>query len=136
MQLRSALACVLAASAILGLVLAPIARPVVAMPMDMHAVMGEPTAPDAVATTMPDDMPCCPDKATVPDCSKDCPLMALCGATLVQFVPQMALIVPLPYEHRFPGRLFRSCERRPRSPSKTSQNLGSEPSVKADGRSA
>jgi hypothetical protein len=94
MQLRSALGCFLAASAILGLVLAPIARPVMAMPMDMHESMGEPTAADAVATTMPDDMPCCPDKTTVPDCGKDCPLMALCGATLLQFVPQVALIVP------------------------------------------
>ena len=93
--MRSALVCFLAASALLGLVLAPIARPAMAMPMDMHEPIGGPTAADAMTPTMPDDMPCCPGKATFPDCGKDCLLMASCGATLLQFVPQTGLIVPV-----------------------------------------
>jgi hypothetical protein len=62
--------------------------------MDTHESTGDPTATDAKTTTTSGDMPCCPDKIPVPDCGKDCPLMALCGAALLQFVPQMALIVP------------------------------------------
>jgi hypothetical protein len=61
--------------------------------------MSEPMAGDPSATTMPDDMPCCPGKATFPDCGKDCPLMALCGATPLQFVAQTTLIVPVTLEN-------------------------------------
>src|SRR5579863_1709357 len=110
MGLRSALGRVFALLAIVGLLVTPIARPVMAMPMDMHASMGEPATADAVAATMPDDMPCCPGKATFPDCGKDCPLMAMCAATSLQFVAQTTLIVPVtlvsivfPGEHSDPA---------------------------------
>jgi hypothetical protein len=33
---------------------------------------------------MSEDMPCCPTKAPIPDCGKDCLFMAMC-ATLVAF---------------------------------------------------
>jgi hypothetical protein len=95
MKVRPALGCFLAAFAILGLVLVPIARPVMAMPMDMHASMGEATAADAMAAALPGDMPCCPGKSTFPDCGKDCLFMASCSATLLQLVPQTGLIVPV-----------------------------------------
>ena len=57
----------------------------------MHESMGNSMAADPVA---PDDMPCCPGKPSLPDCGKDCPLMALCSAAPLYFVSQIGLIVP------------------------------------------
>ena len=81
--------------AIAGLVLAPLARPTMAMPSEMAAAAHEHGAMDAQADmAMPADMPCCPDK--VPDCSKDCPLMALCMVGAMQAAPHgPALFIPL-----------------------------------------
>ena len=57
---------------------------------DMHAVMS-----DANAAPMPSGMPCCPEKAPVPDCAKGCPLMALCMAgSVLDFPAAMSLVVP------------------------------------------
>jgi hypothetical protein len=95
MRRRSALGYFSAVFALASLVLAPIAQPAIATPVDMHEAMGEPPAATNMTMAMPDGMPCCPDKRPVPDCGKDCPLMALCGATLLQFVTPTTLIVPV-----------------------------------------
>ena len=67
----------LASLALLGLMLAPLARPVMATHADMaaHAAMDM------------GDMPCCPDGAAKQDCAKDCPLMALCMVKVFQSAP-------------------------------------------------
>lgn len=57
----------------LGLLMAPLARPVLAMPADMM--------------DMSADMPCCQDKAPMPDCTQDCPFIALCVAGTVLNIP-------------------------------------------------
>ncbi|GEL42858.1 MULTISPECIES: hypothetical protein [Methylobacteriaceae] len=58
------------------------------MAMD-HAVM------DMADMTM-DDMPCCPKvNAEKPDCTKGCPLMALCLASVASLLPT-ALPLPVP----------------------------------------
>jgi hypothetical protein len=43
---------------------------------------------------MPDGMPCCPEKAPMPDCGKHC-LMALCAATALPTLPAPAWEFPL-----------------------------------------
>ncbi len=77
-----------------GLLLAPIARPAMAtnapMSTDRAAVADSAKTADAMA-----HMPCCPGKPSLPDCAKDCPLMALCGTAPLYFVSQTGLIIPL-----------------------------------------
>jgi hypothetical protein len=99
MKMRSAIGRFLAIFAVAGLVLAPIARPAMALSLarDMHASMGDAMAAGSVITDTADDMPCCPSKPTLPDCSKDCPLMALCVTAPLHFVAQTGLIVPLKF---------------------------------------
>jgi len=81
--------------AIAGLVLSPIARPVMAMPTDIRPSMGDHMAmTDAGAAAMPANMPCCPDKSPCPDCGKDCPFVALCAATTLDYVRLVSLFVP------------------------------------------
>jgi hypothetical protein len=72
--------------ALVGLISSPLARPAMAMSaaslqaaaMDDHAGMMNGQAMG--------EMPCCPDEAPKSDCAKDCPLMALCAATGLQFL--------------------------------------------------
>lgn len=64
----------LASVAWLGLVLAPLATPAVAMAMSMSMEMAA-TSIHAASMEMPEGMPCCPEP-TKPDCAKDCPFMA------------------------------------------------------------
>jgi hypothetical protein len=85
---------VLALVAIVGLLLAPMTRLVMAMPMDMQAAAGEQMAADSNAGAM-DDMPCCPGKPSLPDCDKDCPFTALCSAVVLLGAPQTSLPLPL-----------------------------------------
>jgi hypothetical protein len=61
-----------------GLLLAPLAAPVMAMPMSGAAG----TETMSMADEMSDDMPCCPDRTKSK--SSDCPFVALCmlGASL------------------------------------------------------
>ena len=82
--------------AIVGLALAPVVRPVMAVPVskDMHAAMNGSAVDVADAA---DDMPCCPSNPALPDCSKDCPLMALCVTAPIHFVSQTGLTVPLTF---------------------------------------
>ena len=57
-----------------------------------HADMG---AMDMAEMAM-DDMPCCPkEKTEKPDCTKGCPLMALCLASVASLLPT-ALPLPVP----------------------------------------
>src|ERR1700751_1615525 len=94
MMLLSAITRILVVSAILGVISAPLARPAMAVPQTMPGAMSEQMAADSeVAVT--DDMPCCPGKPSLPDCGKDCPFMALCGAIVLHGVSPSSLIVPL-----------------------------------------
>ena len=50
----------------LGLILVPLARPAMAVPMDMPAsdhVMVDQDMADHETTAMPEGMPCCPDQS-------------------------------------------------------------------------
>jgi hypothetical protein len=88
MKLLTALRRLLSGLAVLGLILAPLAPPAMAMGVNSPAVMSdhETMAGDA-AMAMPAGMPCCPEKAPMPDCAKDCPLMALCMTNFVPALP-------------------------------------------------
>jgi len=85
----------LAALAVVGLVMAPVAQPAVAMTADMqvsashHAMMS-----DQSDMAMPDGMPCCPDDQKT-DCAKTCPFMAACMAQLQSTVASYGLSAPL-----------------------------------------
>jgi hypothetical protein len=90
-KLRLAIPRLLAAFAILGLLLAPLAGPATAMPAGTMTM-----ADDHGAMDMSADMPCCPNKGSLPDCAKDCPLMALCLAGSVLNLPASGgLLMPL-----------------------------------------
>jgi hypothetical protein len=80
---------VLAALALLGMILAPLARP--AMAMDSGAAAHGGVA--AHATMDMADMPCCPDEPPMPGCGKDCPWMAVCSTLSLYDVPRGALLV-------------------------------------------
>jgi hypothetical protein len=87
-KLLSSMHRVFAVLAIAGLILAPLARPAMAMPSQMQGSMSEHGATDTqMDMAMPADMPCCPDKTPASDCGKDCPLMALCMASVLQSAP-------------------------------------------------
>lgn len=62
-----------------------------------HKPVAEMGADDVAGMAM-DDMPCCPhEKPAMPDCSKACPLMALCLAKVVPGLPMgVGLSVPVP----------------------------------------
>jgi hypothetical protein len=82
--------------AIAGLVLAPVAQPVMAMPADMQATMGgHAEMVDHAAMAMPDGTPCCPHEQKKPDCGKDCPLMAMCVAPLHSTLPGYVFSAPV-----------------------------------------
>ena len=78
----------LAALAVLGLLLAPLARPAMAATML--------SAADHAAMGMPADMPCCPEQGPAKDCAKDCPLMATCMVGSVQALPPVARLFAPP----------------------------------------
>ena len=106
MKMRFAVARVLAALAVVSFVLAPIVRPALAMSVatDMHATMGSAMAAGSAIAGAADDMPCCPSKPVWPDCSKDCPLMALCVTAPLHFASQTGLMAPLTFAGIvFPG---------------------------------
>ena len=98
MKLRSAFGRILAVLAIVGLALAPVVRPTMAVPIskDMDAAMNG-SAVDTVIADAAADMPCCPSKPALPDCSKDCPLMALCVTAPIHFVSQTGLTILLTF---------------------------------------
>jgi hypothetical protein len=81
-KLRMTMSKLPAALAVLGLLLAPVARPAVAATMQAVA--------DHSAMEMAADMPCCPEQGPAKDCVKDCPLMAICMASSVPPLPAVA----------------------------------------------
>jgi hypothetical protein len=86
--------------AVLGLILAPLGRPVMGATADVHTVDVHAAAmhaamSDATAAPMAAGMPCCPDEAPASDCAKDCPLMALCMVgSILDFPAGITLPVP------------------------------------------
>jgi hypothetical protein len=72
----------LAVFMIAGLVLAPLARPVMAGPMSdtSMSAMTEDMSVSATADAMTDEMPCCPSKAPTPIGCDKCIFMAACAA--------------------------------------------------------
>ena len=94
MKLLSAIRRTFVVLAIAGLILAPLARFTVAS-SEAQGIMSAHGATDVqAAMDMTADMPCCPHKAPASDCGKDCPLMALCTASLLQSAP-----LEVPYIH-------------------------------------
>jgi hypothetical protein len=91
----SAIRSLLAIPIIVGLVLGPIAKPAMGMPTTMHTgVASDQAMVDEAA--MPEDMPCCPTKAPIPDCGKDCLFMAMCATQfLANAVQGPGLVIPL-----------------------------------------
>jgi len=98
MRIRSAFGSILAVLAIVGVALAPVVRPAMAVPpaTDVRAPMSGAAVDTDIADAV-DDMPCCPGKPALPDCSKDCPLMALCVTAPIHFVAQNGLIFPVTF---------------------------------------
>jgi hypothetical protein len=87
MNVRATICRFVSVLALMGLVLAPFARPVQALPMASHAEQAD--------MAMPDGMPCCPDEAPMKDCAKTCPLMNVCMAVALQaLVPASTLALP------------------------------------------
>ena len=71
--------------AVAGMLLAPLARSVMAMPATPS--VGASGVMDVMSGGMSDDMPCSPDQAPASDCDKRCPLMALCSVASCQGLP-------------------------------------------------
>jgi hypothetical protein len=92
-KLHSAIAYLLTLLALAGLLLAPVVRPAMAMSAMDGAAVAEVMTVDANGMVMAGDMPCCPGEKSLPDCSKDCPLLALCVAMPLQHSEQGSLIV-------------------------------------------
>jgi hypothetical protein len=87
-QSLAAICRLLALLAVVSLLAGAIVRPAMAMP-SQQAAMGE--------------MPCCPDETPKSDCAKDCPLMALCAAS-IQFLPTAPeLSIPVMPAHTLLG---------------------------------
>ena len=110
MRLWAVLRRLLPLLAVVGLIFAPLATPVAA-------------AASAVASQISDDMPCCPpEKSSIPDCAKVCPLMAVCLAKCVRGIPVLTLAplmetaakrIALPVEARQDGLSWRPISRPP-----------------------
>ena len=68
-----------------------------AMPAPIHTgVASDQAMVDGTAMAMPEDMPCCPTKAPIPDCGKDCLFMAMCATQfLANAVQGVGLVIPL-----------------------------------------
>jgi hypothetical protein len=80
MRRPAAIRTIMFALALLGLLLGPMAVSMSGAAMADQTMSGMTVMGNMAETaTMPDDMPCCPEKqAKVPDCSKGCPLNVLC----------------------------------------------------------
>ena len=92
----SAIRRLLAILAIVGLALAPVARPALAMPAaQVPAAFDQPMVGHA-AMAMPEDMPCCPQKSPTPDCGRDCLFMVMCATQfLCNAVQAACFVIPL-----------------------------------------
>ena len=86
----SAIGRLLSILAIIGLAVAPIARPAMSLSNGIVAIV------DKATMAMPEDMPCCPNKAAIPTCDGNCPLMAICAIQfLCNAVQGLGLVIPL-----------------------------------------
>ena len=84
MRLWAALRRLLPFLAVVGLLFAPLAAPKAA------------TQTGLASSAVADDMPCCPpQKTSVPDCAKTCPLMAICLTKCVRGSPVPAVLTVL-----------------------------------------
>ena len=82
--------------AIVGFVILPITK----SSMGFSSVNAE-VIEDAMLG-MPEDMPCCPKQAPIPDCGKDCPFAAICGTQLLCGPAQQpALVMPVEFAGAF-----------------------------------
>lgn len=106
-RMSSTIGGLLAAVALLGLVLAPLSGPAmavvgVAKAAGLHATADGQSAQSGAA--MPDAMPCCPDETPMPDCSKHCQ-MAMCAAGVLLSVPAPSWTsFPPAASHKLAGR--------------------------------
>jgi hypothetical protein len=68
-----------------------------AMPAAIQApAASDPPITDDAAMAMPEEMTCCPTKAPMPDCGKDCFFMAMCATQfLCNAVSGAGLVLPL-----------------------------------------
>lgn len=89
MRLVLVLRHMLPALAVMGLLVAPIARSASAVPSAPTAAAVE----DATAS-MPEGMPCCPDETPASDCAKNCPLLAICMSPCMQSFAATGLSIP------------------------------------------
>ena len=81
--------------ALVGLVLAPMARPVMAMSADVAAMADAAAASDGASAAM-GDMPCCPEEpSSAPDCTKHCPFMAMCMGKTFCGTPGSTVVAPV-----------------------------------------
>ena len=102
-QIRLTIFRVLAAFALLGILLTPLARPAMAASGMASAVSHQEMTMDAADghTAVAGDMSCCPDEVPPPDCAKYC-LMMTCAAGALsmlaapswQFLPELADVDP------------------------------------------
>ncbi len=94
MMRRSGLGYLFALLAIAGFLLAPRMPSAAAFMTDHAMAMGGSAATADAGMLSPEDMQCCPGKAPIPDCSGDCPLMALCSAAPLT-MPLASVIIPV-----------------------------------------
>ena len=85
--------------AVLSLALAPVTASAAAagmrapMAMQDHTTVMPDAAMDEMVGMAMDDMPCCPHETpAMPDCSKGCPLMALCLAKVTSPLPAGSIL--------------------------------------------
>jgi hypothetical protein len=65
------------------------------MAMETPIAMDRAAAGDIATADAMEHMPCRPGKPSLPDCSKDCPLMALCVTAPLHLASQAVLAIPL-----------------------------------------
>lgn len=90
MSFRRLIGHLLAVFVIAGLVVAPLASPVIAVGPS-HATMSD-------MASMSGDMPCCPDIQKNKDC-KDCPLLAICMMKNLASHPGVEVAILRPARH-------------------------------------
>jgi hypothetical protein len=87
----------LAVFVVVGLVAAPMATSAATKLLTTHQ--------SSDASTMSDDMPCCPDTQKTDDC-QDCPLRAICMLGVSQIEPPLAIVIVAPLSTGRPFSIF------------------------------
>jgi hypothetical protein len=86
-NLASAIGRLLCILAMIGLGLGPLAKPMMAAPVEAAAAHHA-MADDETTSAISEEMPCCPKKAPIPQCSKDC--LAICASQILAGADQRA----------------------------------------------